>query len=107
MTLAFQCVELLCSDYLYMLPKAHIPKALGVLALYAQQVEGLNVVFYLLQFLLVLRVLCNTLPLSFPFCDSSFHDDATFPMVLHAFASTTHAPMLKPSRPLHCMWWRV
>jgi hypothetical protein len=38
-TLSFQCVELLCSDYLYMLPKPHIPKALGVLALYAKQVH--------------------------------------------------------------------
>lgn len=39
MTMGFQCVELLCSDFLYMLPKEYIPRALDVLALFAQQVS--------------------------------------------------------------------
>ncbi len=38
-TLGWQCVELLCSDYLYMLPTEHISRALDVLALYAKQVR--------------------------------------------------------------------
>jgi hypothetical protein len=37
-TLGWQCAELLCSDYLYMLPKQHVPSALSVLAAFAQQV---------------------------------------------------------------------
>ena len=36
-TLAFQCVEMLCADFLPTLPKEHLPKALDVVALFAQQ----------------------------------------------------------------------
>jgi len=42
-SLAFQCVEVLVSDFLPCLPKEHIPKTLDVLALFAHQDVILNV----------------------------------------------------------------
>ena len=36
-SLGFQCVQLLISDFLPTLPKEHIPKTLDVVALFAQQ----------------------------------------------------------------------
>ena len=38
-SLGFQCVQLLISDFLPTLPKEHIPKTLDVVALFAQQVR--------------------------------------------------------------------
>lgn len=42
-TLGFQCVELLCSDFMPTIPKEHLPRALEVVSLFAQQDEILNV----------------------------------------------------------------
>lgn len=38
-TLGWQCVELLCSDFIVSLPKENIPKVLEVVAQFAQQVS--------------------------------------------------------------------
>jgi hypothetical protein len=37
--LSFQCVELLCSDFMHVLPKEVIQMALRVLSLFAKQVR--------------------------------------------------------------------
>jgi hypothetical protein len=36
----FQCIELVCSDFLPFLPKEYIPRALEVVAAFTKQVRG-------------------------------------------------------------------